>query len=163
MIFTAVDLLAGQVAAWRATGARVVFTNGVFDILHLGHVTYLQEARKLGEYLVVGINSDESVRRLGKGPERPVNPSYARAAVIDALACVDAVIVFGEDTPIDLIRAVMPDVLVKGGDYDPDESDQGHARYIVGSDLVKSAGGQVISIPVVEGYSTTGLIHKMRR
>lgn len=144
----------------RASGRKVVFTNGVFDILHIGHVTYLEAACQLGDALVVGMNTDSSVRRLGKGPERPINPEQARAGVLSALRCVDAVVLFDEDTPYSLIEAIQPDVLVKGGDYDPHVTDPGDKRYIVGSDIVRANGGTVAVIPLVEGFSTTAILAK---
>ncbi len=156
------DTLHPLLRQWRMSGQRIVFTNGVFDILHAGHVMYLQEAARSGDRLVVGINSDESVRRLNKGPDRPVNGEEARAFVIAALRCVDAVIVFGEDTPLDIIRKIDPDVLVKGGDYDPDEREQNSPRYMVGSDFVREKGGDVRSIPLLHGFSTTHMIRKIR-
>jgi len=146
----------------RSDGRRVVFTNGVFDILHVGHVTYLEAARSLGDALVVGVNSDASVRRLNKGPERPINPELARAQVLRALRCVDAVVIFDDDTPYTLIAEIEPDVLVKGGDYDPDELDASSKRYMVGSDLVRAKGGIVAAIPLVDGFSTTAIINKTR-
>jgi D-glycero-beta-D-manno-heptose 1-phosphate adenylyltransferase len=162
MICSSLSELRGIAEVWRTSGQRIVFTNGVFDILHLGHVTYLEASRALGDRLVVAVNSDESVRRLGKGPERPVNAVSARAGVLAALRCVDAVVVFGEDTPYDVIREVMPDVLVKGGDYDPAETDPKSRTYIVGSDLVRAAGGRVEVINLVDGYSTTSIVAKLR-
>jgi rfaE bifunctional protein nucleotidyltransferase chain/domain len=131
----------------------VVFTNGCFDILHRGHVEYLTHARSLGDRLVVGLNSDDSVRRL-KGASRPVNSQEDRAIVLAALQAVDAVVLFGDDTPRDLIAALLPDVLVKGGDYRPDE--------IVGAEQVVAAGGRVVVSPLVPGRSTSGLIERSR-
>jgi D-beta-D-heptose 7-phosphate kinase/D-beta-D-heptose 1-phosphate adenosyltransferase len=142
----------------RGDGRRIVFTNGVFDILHAGHVSYLEEARALGDALVVGINSDASVRRL-KGPERPIVEENDRARLVAALRAVDHAVVFEEDTPFDLIRMVRPDVLVKGGDYDPDATEG--KRYIVGSDLVKSTGGEVRVLSFVDGRSTTDIIARI--
>ena len=144
-----------MVHVWRLRSDRIVFTNGVFDILHRGHVDYLQAAAALGDRLVVGVNSDDIVRRLGKGPERPLNDQNSRAHVLSALRCVDAVIIFDEDTPLELITAIRPDVLVKGGDWTPDR--------IVGADLEKAAGGEVLSIPLTDGFSTTGLVEKIRK
>src|SRR5262245_26024285 len=138
----------------RAAGRRIVFTNGVFDILHPGHVRYLQAARSQGDLLIVGLNSDASVRR-NKGPERPINPEAERAEVLEALACVDAVSVFDEDTPADIIRRVQPDVLVKGADWPADQ--------IVGRETVEAHGGRVVLEPVETGYSTTSLIDKVKR
>ena len=147
--------------AWRASGETIVFTNGVFDILHAGHVTYLQAAKALGGKLVVGLNSDASVRMLGKGPERPINEAADRKTVLEALQAVDAVIVFETETPADLIAAVQPDVLVKGGDYDPLCEDPSDARYIVGSEEVKGWGGQVVAVPLVPGQSTSVILDKI--
>jgi D-beta-D-heptose 7-phosphate kinase/D-beta-D-heptose 1-phosphate adenosyltransferase len=140
--------------SWRAAGHHLVFTNGVFDLLHRGHVEYLAEARSLGDRLVVGVNSDASVQRLGKGPERPLVPEADRAAVVAALACVDMVVVFDDDTPERLIREVRPAVLVKGGDWAPER--------IAGREFVESQGGRVVSIPLREGFSTSGLIERVR-
>ena len=137
----------------RHDGRRVVFTNGVFDILHPGHVRYLQQARALGDLLIIGLNSDASVRR-NKGPERPINPEAERAEVLEALECVDAVVVFDEETPADIIEAVQPDVLVKGADWAHDA--------IVGRDTVEARGGRVVRIPVETGYSTTDIIRKVK-
>ncbi len=141
------------VLAQRAAGRRIVFTNGVFDLLHPGHVRYLQDARALGDLLVVGINADESVRRK-KGPTRPINPQHERAEVLAALACVDAVVIFSEDTPAEIIRLVQPDVLVKGADWAADA--------IVGRDTVEARGGRVVRVPVEQGYSTTGIVDRVR-
>ena len=132
---------------------KIVFTNGCFDVLHYGHVRYLLEAKKLGDILVVGLNSDESVRRL-KGPTRPVNGEKERAFVLAALTCIDYVVIFGEDTPKELIETVMPDVLVKGGDYD--------LSNIVGADFVTRNGGTVTTIPFVEGFSSTHIIEQLK-
>jgi rfaE bifunctional protein nucleotidyltransferase chain/domain len=147
------DRIAELAASLRADGKRIVFTNGVFDILHAGHVTYLEKARALGDVLVVGLNTDASVRRL-KGPERPINSEDDRACVIAALRAVDHVILFGDDTPIDVITALLPDVLVKGGDYTRDT--------IVGADEVEAHGGTVCTIPLVDGRSTTAIINRAR-
>jgi D-beta-D-heptose 7-phosphate kinase/D-beta-D-heptose 1-phosphate adenosyltransferase len=138
----------------RTGGARVIFTNGCFDLLHPGHVTYLESARGLGDVLVVGLNSDASVRRL-KGPTRPILSELERATVLAALRSVDFVVIFGEDTPAELIRAIVPDVLVKGGDWSEDQ--------IVGADVVHRAGGRVLSLPFVEGKSTTGIVERIQR
>jgi len=140
---------------WRMKGDRIVFTNGCFDILHRGHVEYLQEAAALGDRLVIGVNSDASVRRQGKSPERPLNDEQSRAKVLAALRLVDAVIIFDEDTPLDLIKAITPDVLAKGGDWTEDR--------IVGADVVKAAGGEARSLKLVEGFSTTSLVERIRR
>lgn len=147
---------------WKDNGEKVVFTNGVFDILHLGHVTYLEAAKAEGDRLILGLNSDESVRRLNKGPERPINPEHARAGVLMALKAIDAVVVFGDDTPLALINALKPDVLVKGGDYDPNETDPSKKTYMVGSTEVRDLGGEVVAIPLVDGFSTTNIVRRMR-
>ena len=148
-----------RVNEWKNNGERVVFTNGV---LHLGHVTYLEAAKAEGDRLVLGLNSDESVRRLNKGPERPINPEHARAGVLMALKAIDAVVVFGDDTPLALINALKPDVLVKGGDYDPNETDPSKKTYMVGSTEVRALGGEVVAIPLVDGFSTTNIVRRMR-
>ena len=137
----------------RPRDRKVVFTNGVFDILHRGHVEYLDHARRLGDALVVGLNTDDSVRRL-KGPARPINGEGDRALVLAALEAVDAVVLFGDDTPHRLITALLPDVLVKGGDY--------RAEDIVGGSEVIAAGGEVIVAPLVEGRSTTNIVQRAR-
>ena len=141
-------------SAWKLAGEQVVFTNGCFDILHLGHVDYLEKARQTGTKMIVGINSDASVRKL-KGPERPVNTEYARARLIASLQFVDLVIVFNEETPLELINHLLPDILVKGDDYTVDT--------IVGAKEVMAAGGQVKTIPLVPSYSTTGIIQKLKQ
>lgn len=137
----------------RPREQRIVFTNGCFDLLHRGHVEYLYAARELGDVLVVGLNGDDSVRRL-KGPDRPLVPEDDRAIVLAGLGCVDAVTLFHEDTPVDLIAALLPDVLVKGGDYSVDE--------IVGGEDVREHGGEVVVIGFVEGRSTTSLVHRIQ-
>lgn len=134
-------------------GKTLVFTNGVFDILHAGHVTYLEQARALGDLLVVGLNSDDSVRRLGKGPERPINTLEDRATVISALRSVDAVLEFGEDTPERLISELRPDIHVKGGDYLADQLPE--------TAIVRSYGGKVVILPFLDGRSTTRIIRKL--
>jgi D-beta-D-heptose 7-phosphate kinase/D-beta-D-heptose 1-phosphate adenosyltransferase len=144
-----------KVAAAKRAGRRIVFTNGCFDLLHVGHVRYLAAAREAGDVLVVGINADASVRRLGKSPERPLVPEAARAEVVAALAAVDWVTIFAEDTPAELIAALVPDVLVKGADWAPDR--------VVGREVVEAAGGRVVLVPVVEGFSTTALVARLRR
>ncbi|MFC1543988.1 D-glycero-beta-D-manno-heptose 1-phosphate adenylyltransferase [Gemmatimonadota bacterium] len=140
--------------AWRGAGERVVFTNGVFDILHPGHTSYLAEARGLGDRLVVGVNGDESARRLEKGPGRPYNPVEDRMALLAALEAVDLVVPFDEDTPLELIRLLRPDVLVKGGDY--------NEVTIVGADEVRSWGGEVHAVALRPGYSTSDLVERIR-
>ena len=150
-------LLSAENAARRSfietvRGGKVVFTNGVFDLLHRGHLEYLQEARNLGNMLIVGLNSDDSVRRL-KGPLRPLIPQEDRACALLALRAVDYVVTFDEDTPESLIHLIKPHILVKGGDYDPDT--------IVGADFVQRQGGNVVTIPFRAGYSTSGLIDEI--
>ena len=148
-------------ALFAMKNQRLVFTNGCFDILHPGHVTYLAKAASLGNKLIVGLNSDESVRSLDKAPNRPVNSQDARALVLAALGFVDLVCVFTESTPEKLIELVQPDILVKGADYDPDETDPSSKKFIVGSEFVKSYGGDVKTIDLVQGFSTTGIIEKL--
>lgn len=147
---------------WSLAGQKVVFTNGVFDLLHKGHVTYLASAARLGDVLVVGVNDDESVRRLGKGEDRPIVQESDRAAVVAALRAVDAVVLFGSDTPLSIIAALQPDVLVKGGDYDAECTDPHDPRYIVGSTEVRSEGGKVVTIDLVPGRSTTAIAQKLK-
>ena len=154
------EKLLQQIKDWREAGETIVFTNGVFDILHVGHVTYLEQAAALGNRLIIGVNSDASVRSLNKGPERPINPEWARVRVLEALRCVDAAVVFTDHTPLDLILSIQPNILVKGGDYNPEELDETNKAYMVGSKEVKSAGGKAIAIPLVEGFSTTNILSK---
>jgi len=154
--------MAERCAQWRSEGRKVVFTNGVFDLLHRGHVTYLAAAAALGDVLVVGINDDASVRRLGKGADRPIVPQGDRAFVVAGLRSVGGVVLFGEDTPLDLIRAIGPDVLVKGGDYDAECTDAQDPQYIVGSTEVRAAGGQVATIDLVPGRSTTAIAERLK-
>src|SRR5205823_1459632 len=137
----------------RSAGRKIVFTNGVFDLLHPGHVRYLQAARSHGDVLIVGLNSDGSVRR-NKGSGRPINPELERAEVLASLSCVDAVSIFDEDTPADIIARVQPDVLVKGADWPADQ--------IVGRDTVEARGGVVIREPVEHGYSTSAIVERVR-
>ncbi len=141
---------------------KIVFTNGCFDILHRGHVEYLTRARDLGNVLVLGLNTDASVKRQNKSPERPINNQDTRATIIAALECVDYVVLFDEDTPLELIKLVQPDVLVKGSDYDASETNSSSKKYIIGSDVVKARGGQTVTIALTEGFSTTGLISKLK-
>lgn len=141
--------------AWReGQRGRVVFTNGVFDLVHPGHLELLEKARAEGDLLVVGLNTDASVRRLGKGSERPLVPEAARARVLAGFAAVDCVVLFDEDTPLALITALGPDVLVKGADYAPDR--------IVGADVVQARGGRVVRVPIVSGFSTTSIVERLR-
>ena len=157
------NALRKQIADWKAASKKIVFTNGVFDILHLGHVRYLQEARNLGDLLIVGINDDASVKQLNKGPERPIHDEQARAGVIDALRCVDAVIIFSEETPASLIEVIQPDILVKGGDYNARETNPASKQYVVGSAETFARGGNVVCIPLVAGYSTTKAVEKIKK
>jgi rfaE bifunctional protein nucleotidyltransferase chain/domain len=140
-------------AAQRDAGRTVVFTNGVFDLLHPGHVRYLQQARALGDVLVIGINTDRSVRA-NKGPERPITPEAERAEVLAALECVDGVTIFDEETPFNIISELQPDVLVKGADWAHDA--------IVGRDIVEARGGRVVRVAVEQGHSTTGIVQKIK-
>ncbi|HET9252751.1 MAG TPA: D-glycero-beta-D-manno-heptose 1-phosphate adenylyltransferase [Candidatus Eisenbacteria bacterium] len=152
-VLTLEDALRRRAAA-RALQQTYVFTNGCFDVIHPGHVTLLREAKKLGHYLIVGINSDRSVRAL-KGPGRPLQDESARATVLAALQDVDGVVVFDEDTPLTLIRALRPDVLVKGGDYVPDQ--------VVGREEVMQAGGRVVIVPLVPGHSSSAVVRRMQQ
>jgi rfaE bifunctional protein nucleotidyltransferase chain/domain len=141
--------------SWRARQlGPIVFTNGAFDLLHPGHVELLEAARREGAALIVGLNSDASVRRLGKGADRPVTPEAARARILAGLAAVDCVVLFDEDTPLELITRLQPDVLVKGADYSRDA--------IVGGDLVESRGGRVVRVPLVHGFSTSSIVERLR-
>lgn len=145
--------LSEQIRKWRDQGCKIVFTNGCFDILHLGHVDYLARAADHGDKMIIGLNSDHSVSRI-KGPTRPINDERSRAMVLAALGCVSAITVFDEPTPYELISLVQPDVLIKGADYKPEE--------IVGYDIVTSRGGSVKTIPFVNGYSTTAIEQRIR-
>jgi rfaE bifunctional protein nucleotidyltransferase chain/domain len=152
-VFTEATLQA-QLKRWRLQSKTIVFTNGVFDILHEGHIASLSEAASYGDVLIVGINADASVKRL-KGDSRPVNNEQSRALVMASLVLTDGVMIFEEDTPLDLITSIMPDVLVKGGDYTLEQ--------IVGAKEVMANGGTVKIVPIVEGFSTTGIIEKMKK
>lgn len=143
-----------RLAPLRSQGKRIVFTNGCYDIVHPGHADLLARARAHGDILVLGLNSDASVQRQGKGPDRPINTYAVRAFVLAHFASVDFVVAFEEDTPYELIKAVQPDVLIKGGDWSIDN--------IVGRDIVEARGGEVLSLPLLEGFSTTGLIRHIR-
>jgi D-beta-D-heptose 7-phosphate kinase/D-beta-D-heptose 1-phosphate adenosyltransferase len=151
-VLTAADAVA-LVQQLRAEGRKVVFTNGVFDLLHSGHVRYLQAARAEGDALIVGVNSDRSTRAI-KGPERPVVPEEERAEVVAALASVDAVVIFDQETPHEIIRLLQPDVLVKGADWPADQ--------IVGRDIVEARGGRVVRVPVILGRSTTSILRRVQ-
>jgi rfaE bifunctional protein nucleotidyltransferase chain/domain len=144
----------GFVGHLRSAARTVVFTNGVFDLLHIGHLRYLRQARALGDALIVGLNSDRSVRA-NKGPARPVTPEAERAEILEALACVDGVVVFDQETPHELIAALQPDVLVKGADWAEDA--------IVGRDIVEARGGRVVRVPLEAGHSTSAIIEKIRK
>jgi rfaE bifunctional protein nucleotidyltransferase chain/domain len=145
---------------WSSEGEEVVFTNGVFDLFHVGHLHSLESARSFGTRLVVGINSDSSVRLLGKGPDRPINNENDRAKHLSSISCVDAVVIFSDNTPLELISVLLPDTLVKGGDYDPTCEDRLHSTYIVGSHEVRQAGGSVHTISLLPGHSTTAILNK---
>ena len=147
---------------WKMKGDKVVFTNGCFDILHKGHVTYLAKAAEMGNRLIVAINTDASVRRQGKGENRPVNAEDGRSEVLAALGFVDLVILFDTDTPQALIEFLNPDILVKGADYDPEERDPSSKQYIVGSDFVLKNSGSVKVVDLEEGFSTTAIINKLK-
>ena len=148
-----VDAAVALAERLRLEGKRVVFTNGVFDLLHPGHIRYLQRARALGEALIVGVNSDRSVR-VNKGPSRPITPEAERAELLAALACVDAVAIFDEDTPAEIISRIQPDVLAKGADWAADA--------IVGRETVEARGGRVVRVEIEPGWSTTAILEKIR-
>ena len=152
-IFTLTDLQK-LIFQWKYFGKTFAFTNGCFDILHQGHIFSLTKAASEADYLIVGLNSDKSVERL-KGPRRPVNPQYSRAIVLASLVMVDAVIIFEEDTPLNLVKALLPDVMVKGGDYRVNE--------IAGAGEVIAAGGRVVINPILEGFSTTSIIERAKK
>ena len=149
-----IDDALALVARLRAASKQIVFTNGVFDLLHIGHLRYLQHARALGDALIVGVNSDRSARA-NKGPERPITPQDERAEVLEALACVDGTVIFDDDTPHDLIGALQPDILVKGDDWAE------HA--IVGREIVEAHGGKVVRMAIEPGHSTSAIIQKIKR
>jgi len=148
------DQILHKAAAWRLLNKTIVFTNGVFDILHKGHIYSLSEAAKEGDYLVLGLNTDASVKRL-KGESRPVNDQVSRALILASLVMVDAVVLFDEDTPLELIKAIMPDVLVKGGDYTVEQ--------IAGAKEVMANGGRVVINPILEGFSTSSIIAECKK
>ena len=147
------EIALGRLISLRLSNKKIVFTNGCFDILHPGHVDYLSQARDTGDFLILGLNTDSSVKRLNKALNRPVNNEQTRALVLAGLASIDAIVLFDEETPYELIKYLKPDVLVKGNDYKVED--------IVGYDLVKANGGDVITIPFLEGYSTSKLIEKI--
>ena len=148
------DRLTTQIKAWRDSGMSVVFTNGCFDLIHYGHIIYLSQSADLGNKLIIGLNSDSSVKKL-KGPQRPVNNELTRAMVLASMEFVDAVSIFDADTPFDLINLIKPNVLVKGGDY--------IAENVVGYNIVTNSGGKVMILPFIDGYSTTSLVEKITK
>ncbi len=143
-----------KVRHWKESGEKIVFTNGCFDILHAGHIHLLKEAKNLGDRLLIGLNSDQSVQNL-KGPDRPLNAEDARASVLESLSMVDGVTIFQEDTPHELVKEIIPHVLVKGGDYSIEN--------VVGADTVRASGGKVVLIPILKGYSTSDIITRIRK
>lgn len=148
------ETLEQQLQKWREQGLKIVFTNGCFDLVHLGHVDYLEKARNLGDKLVLGLNTDASIKGL-KGEERPLQDELSRARIMASLLFVDAVVLFSEPTPYNLIKLVQPDILVKGDDYSPEN--------IVGADVVKEKGGEIKTIPFVKGYSTSNIVAKIKK
>jgi len=153
VLCTPLHVVQKKIEEWRSQGKRIVFTNGCFDLLHPGHIDYLEKARALGDVLIIGLNDDASIRRL-KGSSRPINPLSDRARMLAALKSVDMVVAFPEDTPLKLIKSLMPDVLVKGGDYKPDD--------IIGAQDVRINGGEVVVMPFVDGHSTSSLIEHIK-
>lgn len=158
-----IEELQRLINTWRLKNEKIVFTNGCFDILHKGHVSYLAAASDLGDRLIVGINTDASVRQQNKGEERPINEENARAYVLAGLGFIDAVVLFSNDTPYELIKTIEPDVLVKGADYDSDETDSTSKKYIVGSDIVRERNGKVVTIELINGFSTTNIVNKLKK
>jgi len=156
------DTIVQQLSIWRFQKKKMVFTNGCFDIVHRGHIDYLAKAADLGEVLIVGVNSDASVKRLNKGDARPLQDERSRALILSAFSFITAIIIFDEQTPLELIQFLKPDVLVKGADYDADETDKQSKKYIVGADIVKANGGVVRTIEYLEGYSTTAIENKIK-
>ena len=150
------------ISSWKDHDEKVVFTNGCFDILHRGHVTYLAKAASHGNYLVVGVNSDNSVKKQNKGPHRPVNDEESRALLIASLEVVNLVVIFENETPKELIELIEPSILAKGADYDANETDENSPKYIVGAKEVRANGGKVITIALEEGFSTTNIIEKIK-
>ncbi|MCB9361740.1 MAG: adenylyltransferase/cytidyltransferase family protein [Flavobacteriales bacterium] len=157
-----IEELLTQVKSWKQNNEKIVFTNGCFDILHRGHVEYLAQAADFGSKLIIAVNSDASVKRQGKGDARPLQDEYSRTLLIAAFNFVAAVVLFDNDTPFDLINAIQPNVLIKGGDYDPKCTDKTNKKYIVGSDVVLANGGAVEVIQFVPGYSTSKIEDKIR-
>ena len=146
---------------WKNEGDKVVFTNGCFDLLHLGHLTYLAQAADLGQRFIIGVNTDASVKRQGKSPSRPIKDEESRALLLASMEFVDGIVLFEDDTPYSLIETIVPNVLVKGGDYDPAVTDVKDKKYIVGSDVVRQNGGEVKVLDFVPGHSTTKLEQKI--
>ena len=159
-IITDIDSVVEQ---WKTQNQSIVFTNGCFDILHRGHIEYLAHTADFADKLIVAVNADSSVKKLNKGDSRPIQDEYSRALIIAALDFVDAVVIFEDDTPYNLINSIKPNVLVKGGDYDAYCTDKKDKKYIVGSDVVNSSGGKVKVVQFVEGYSTTKIEEKIKR
>ncbi len=147
------ETIATVIEDWKTNNQKIVFTNGCFDILHRGHVEYLAKAKDLGTILIIGLNTDDSVKRLGKAPDRPINNEETRAIVLSALECVDAIILFNEDTPLQLIEFILPNVLVKGSDY--------KVENIIGYKAITENGGEVKTIDFVQGFSTTSILKKL--
>lgn len=159
---TSLEEMASRVEDWKQKGEKVVFTNGCFDILHEGHVTYLAKSAELGSKLIIAINTDASVKRQGKGDERPINPESSRALILASLEFVDGVVFFDSDTPVLVIELLKPSVLVKGSDYDANEQDPSSKKYIVGREVVLAIGGEVKTVDLVEGFSTTNIVKKLK-
>lgn len=157
------ESLQHTLACWRLKSKKIIFTNGCFDILHLGHVDYLAKAADLGDELIVAVNSDSSVKMLEKGSSRPIQDEHSRAMIIASLHFVSAVILFNEATPQNLIQQILPDVLVKGADYDANETDPKNKKYIIGSDIIRKNKGIVKTIPFLEGFSTSAIEKKIKK
>lgn len=155
------DLLK-RIDVWKNEQQKIVFTNGCFDLLHRGHIEYLAQTADFGDKLIVAVNSDNSVKKLNKGDSRPLQDEYSRALIISSMEFVDAVVIFGDDTPYEIISQIKPNTLVKGGDYDPSISDPKNKKYIVGSDIIKNINGSVQVIQFVEGYSTSKIEEKIK-
>ncbi len=159
---TSLDEMSNRIQDWKKSGEKVVFTNGCFDILHEGHVTYLAKSADFGTKLIIAINTDASVKRQGKGEERPINPESSRALILASLGFVDGVVFFDDDTPVSVIEFLKPDVLVKGADYDAAETDPSSKKYIVGRETILANGGEVKTVSLVEGFSTTNIVKKLK-
>lgn len=159
---TSLDEMSNRIQDWKKSGEKVVFTNGCFDILHEGHVTYLAKSADFGTKLIIAINTDASVKRQGKGEERPINPESSRALILASLGFVDGVVFFDDDTPVSVIEFLKPDVLVKGADYNAAETDPSSKKYIVGRETILANGGEVKTVSLVEGFSTTSIVKKLK-